>query len=270
MFTLHKGDCREYMKTLQPDSVDLVLADQPYPELKGGTKFMNGGVASRINESNSVGDIWNASLEWMDDAWRISKFGMMVFCTHHSVDTVKQKFRDNAIALITWVKRNTPNPVNNVPKYTTEFIWVFSKTSGLVWRNLSTHYDIPMLQAGCMATERILNKDGTTFHPTQKPELLIRQLLKCNPKSVIDPFMGTGTTGAACIQMDIDFIGCENDPKYFPAAEKRIKSAALQPGLFTPSNNRVHWTGGESPANLSLFPAEVIPPAKVTRKSPRQ
>ena len=63
--------------------------------------------------------------------------------------------------------------------------------------------------------------------------------------------MGSGTTGVAALQLGRKFIGCEIDPKYFAIAESRIQSAALQPSLFTPSNNRLHWTGGDSPASPS-------------------
>jgi DNA modification methylase len=51
--------------------------------------------------------------------------------------------------------------------------------------------------------------------------------------TIFDPFMGSGTTGVACVQLGRNFIGCEIDPKYFAIAEKRIHEATLQPQLFT-------------------------------------
>jgi site-specific DNA-methyltransferase (adenine-specific) len=73
--------------------------------------------------------------------------------------------------------------------------------------------------------------DIFTGHPSQKPARLMRKLLEfiSNPGDIIfDPFMGSGTTGVACVQTGRRFIGCEIDPGYFAIAEKRIKQAQLQ------------------------------------------
>ena len=71
-------------------------------------------------------------------------------------------------------------------------------------------------------------------HPTQKPLALIKELiLSCTLEgdTVLDPFMGSGTTGVACVQTGRNFIGIEIDPAYFAIAEKRIAEAQLQPRL---------------------------------------
>jgi len=73
-------------------------------------------------------------------------------------------------------------------------------------------------------------------HPNEKPLSLMVKLVTMltNPgDTVLDPFMGSGTTGVACVQLGRNFIGCEIDPKYFAIAEKRIHAATLQPQLFT-------------------------------------
>ena len=233
-YKLILGDCIEYMRTMPAGSVDAVITDPPYPGLKGGLDlFIPGtGVAKVRNNSVSIGTPWETSLDWMDEAWRIAKYGMLVFCSYHSVDIVKSKFGDNAIALITWHKRNSMPPINNVPHFTTEFIWAFKKEPGLKWRNLETMYDIPGLPGGCMGTERVKNQDGSTAHPTQKPVLLMRYLMDIGAESILDPFMGSGTTGVACMQLGRNFIGCEISTEYYKIAEKRIAQAAAQPQLF--------------------------------------
>lgn len=222
------------MKEMEAGSVDCVITDPPYPELKGGVKhFSKGGVAKVINDSYSVGDIWNANLDWMEQAWRICDYGLLAFCSYHSVDIIKQKLRENAIGLITWHKRNSPVPVNNVPRFTTEFIWVFKKQPGIKWRGLQTMYDIPGVPGGSFGKERIKNKDGTTAHPTQKPLKLMSHLVNLDGiESVLDPFMGSGTTGVACAQLKRKFIGIELDPDYFKIAEKRIQAAYNQGVMF--------------------------------------
>jgi len=268
-YKLYKGDCLEIMPTLE--GVGVVITDPPYVGLVGGTTITIDGDAKRRNNSVTIGDEWSASLDWMDTAWELCKFGMIVFCSHRSVDIVKQKFPENAVSLATWHKRNAAPTVRNVPILTTEFIWYFKKESGMFWRKLFTMYDIPTLSSGFTATERVTNKDGSTFHPTQKPVLLMKKLLLSVPENavVLDPFMGTGTTGVACAEMRIPFIGIERDPKYYSIAEKRIKQAAQQPALFHVAQQSVQRTGGES-GQQNLFSAGEVLPAKVTRQSTRR
>jgi DNA modification methylase len=73
-------------------------------------------------------------------------------------------------------------------------------------------------------------------HPCPKPIHFVRKLVEratANSSALVfDPFMGSGTTGVACMQLGRNFIGCEIDPKYFAIAEKRIKAAAAQEVMF--------------------------------------
>jgi len=83
-------------------------------------------------------------------------------------------------------------------------------------------------------------------HPCVKPIKAWKKMLSnisLAGQTIFDPFMGSGTTGVAALQLDRNFIGCEISPEYYSIAEKRIQSAALQPSLFTPSNNRVQRMG---------------------------
>jgi hypothetical protein len=77
-------------------------------------------------------------------------------------------------------------------------------------------------------------KDEFALHPTQKPLDLLRALLEMLPPgaTVFDPFMGSGTTGVACVRTGRNFIGCEIDPTYYAIAQRRIAEAQLQPPLF--------------------------------------
>ena len=83
------------------------------------------------------------------------------------------------------------------------------------------------------------------MHPATKPVSIMRKLvLAFSEKSVFDPFMGSGTTGVACIQTGRNFIGCEINPEYYAIAERRISEA--QPPLFTDA--------GTTPANNAMQP----------------
>jgi site-specific DNA-methyltransferase (adenine-specific)/modification methylase len=74
-------------------------------------------------------------------------------------------------------------------------------------------------------------------HPTQKPVEVMKWVIELCPKAetVLDPFMGSGTTGVACMQLGRKFIGIEREPKYFDIACKRIEQAVSQGQLFTPA-----------------------------------
>ena len=78
-----------------------------------------------------------------------------------------------------------------------------------------------------------LANEGEKYHPTQKPLALMRWCLKwIKGQTILDPFMGSGTTGVAAVQMGRKFIGIEREPKYFDIACRRIEEAYMQPRLF--------------------------------------
>lgn len=226
---LYCGDCLQVLPTLS--GVDAVVTDPPYPKLTGGhRRDFSGGVCERRATTESVGLPWGGSLAWTESAWNASRFGAVVFCSYHSVADVRAAFGNaKPMCLLTWYKRNSPPTGKNLPRYTTEFAWGFNKSPGLKWDALkTTMFDIPSLPAGCMAVERVLNEDGTTAHPTQKPVRLIEEILAIDPESVLDPFMGSGTTGVACVKTGRKFIGIELDPGYFEIAKKRIQKAIAE------------------------------------------
>lgn len=228
--TIYNGDCLEVMPKLD-ERFELLLTDPPYPGLKGNVIHRSqGGVASVIADSRSVGTPWDTSLNWVPLAWNIVDFGAMVFCSYHSVDSIKQSFpSESAVALASWHKRNSPLPVNNVPRFTVEFIWYFKKRPGLIWKELKTMYDIPKLSTGCCASpERILKANKrTAAHPTQKPLALINELLKVKARTIIDPFVGTGTTLVAAQREGRRAIGIEINEEYCKIAVERLRQRSL-------------------------------------------
>lgn len=225
---IYHGDCRELLPHLDP--VDLVLTDPPYPGLVGGhDRDFPGGVSARQAVTQSIGQAWDSSLDWMPAAWDLCRHGMLVFCSFHSVAAVRTALPDSkAMALSVWYKRNSPPTGKNLPRYTTEFIWMLTKKPGLKWDVLSsTLFDIPMPQGGCMADERILNGDGSTAHPTQKPIELIAKLLAIGGNTILDPFMGSGTTLRAAKDLGRKAIGIEIEEKYCEIAVKRLAQEVL-------------------------------------------
>jgi DNA modification methylase len=159
---------------------------------------------------------------------------MIVFCGYQSVGDTWQALQPHgkAIALVTWYKRNSAPTGKNVPYYKTEFAWCYRIAPGPKWDDLPTLIDEPNINPGCMATERLVDSSLKAVHPTQKPLAVMRRLLLPGMDSVLDPFMGTGTTGVACMDMGRTFIGIEKEPRYFDIACQRVENAQRQERLF--------------------------------------
>ena len=238
MFTLHNGDCLPYMKSLKSGSV-FVVSDPPY----GLRSLMQGGGWAKKMTYIRDGAAWDekpATAEQLSEIMRVGKSVILWGGNYFNLPPSR--------GWLVWNKRGMG----------------FSMAQAeLAWTNI----DMPVRVYDHYAISQ------KPLHPTEKPLSLMLWVIEnfTNENDIVlDPFMGSGTTGAACVQLGRKFIGCEISAEYFAIAEKRLKLAAQSPSFFTPSNNRVQRTGGESAANLSLFPAEGNPPAKVTAKSTRR
>lgn len=225
---LRLGDCLDVLPTLATGSVDAVVTDPPYAGLAGGIVGSHAGVAKVRTQSVTVGEQWGSDLTPLGELKRIARYGAIVFCSFHSVAQIPALVGGKPIALLTWYKRNSQASARNRPRYTTEYIWVIEFNPGANWRCLETMYDIPALQAGCMATERIVENGGRAVHPAQKPVKLMVELCRPFSGQIVDPYMGTGSTGLAAHKLGLPFIGIERDPGYFAIAERRIAQAQAQ------------------------------------------
>ncbi len=229
--TLYCGDCREVLPTLEPDSVDLVLTDPPYMGLAGGVTSKHTKIAAVHHTTTTVADPWNANLDWMPEAWRVARLGLLVFASHHSVAAVAQAIpAEHHVALVTWHRPNSAPSARNAPRFVSGFVWCFRKAPGLTWRNLHTVIEVPFPQAGCVATERVLMPgSGKAAHPTQKPLALMHRLLSVGAETILDPFAGTGTTLVAAAAEGRKAVGIELDENYCRIAVERLQ--AIQPHL---------------------------------------
>ena len=220
---LYHADCLDILPQIPDGAVDAVVTDPPYRGLRGGhRRDFPGGVTKRNSVSYSMGDRWSATHEWAPHARRVGCRGAIVFCSFHSVCDWPALFAPcKMMALGTWFKRNSPPTGKNLPRYTNEHLWFLKWRPGLKWDSYDTTvFDVPMLCGGCMASGEFVAE-----HPTQKPLALMRRLLTIAPRSVCDPFLGSGTTGVACAQKGQPFVGIEIDKDYFAIAVKRIEAA---------------------------------------------
>lgn len=215
---LYLGDARDIAPDLP--KADLVLSDVPYLLTYGGAHGSMGGCLSTDNYDNKGGlvdcDItWQEIMKLLYNS--LSGPHAYVMCNNRNVQAMlneaeKAGFRFHN--LLVWDKGTcTPNRwyMKNC-----EFVGFFYKGKAQFIDNCSS---------------RMLTKypqKDVTNHPTEKPEGLMRHYI-CNSTApgytVIDPFMGSGTTGVACIQSGRKFIGIESNPKWFEVACERMREA---------------------------------------------
>ena len=204
---LKQGDCLELMKELPDESVDAVITDPPY----------NVGKA----------------------AWDIDVLDLLEAAAKECVRIIKN---DGQIYWFVPTRHllRIGNLINQYIPYRWTFIWNtpnnmltgdigFSKyTAILIFSNAKSIYRN-------MQDLKSINWQPTNIaHPTPKPVKLIRYLIEKVSKphdTILDPFMGSGTTGVACVQLNRNFIGYEISPDYFKIAEKRIGEAQAQKKL---------------------------------------
>ena len=238
------GDCIEAMRSLPDASVDLVFADPPYNLQLGGD--LNRPDGSHVD---AVTDAWDRfdsfaaydgfTRAWLTEAKRVLKpdGGLWVIGSYHNIYRVGAILQDLGFWIlndIVWRKTN-PMPNFRGTRFTNAhetLLWCSQGEKAKYhfnYRAMKTLNDELQMRSDwvlpiCAGGER-LKEDGHKVHPTQKPEaLLYRVLLATTERGdvVLDPFFGTGTTGAVATRLGREWIGCERENGYRDAALKRI------------------------------------------------
>ncbi len=242
-----RGDCIAAMRALPAKSVDMIFADPPYNLQLGGELFRPDGT-----HVDAVTDDWDKfdSLKhydaftraWLAEAHRILKDDgtIWVIGSYHNIFRVGAAVQDLGYWIlndIVWRKAN-PMPNFRGTRFTNAhetLIWASKGEKAKYtfnYRSMKTLNDELQMRSDwefpiCGGQER-LKRDGVKVHPTQKPEaLLYRILLACTKPGdvVLDPFFGTGTTGAVARRLGRSWIGIEREEDYIAAAEQRIAAA---------------------------------------------
>ncbi|WP_312846603.1 site-specific DNA-methyltransferase [Sphingopyxis sp. PET50] len=242
-----QGDCVEMMRSLPAASVDMIFADPPYNlQLGGDLHRPDGSQVDAVNDEwdkfDSLGAYDRFTHAWLAEAKRILKPGgsIWVIGSYHNIFRVGTALQDQGYWIlndIVWRKAN-PMPNFKGTRFTNAhetLIWASMGEKAKYtfnYRAMKTLNDELQMRSDwlipiCGGQER-LKKGGHKVHPTQKPEaLLYRILLACsNPGDVVlDPFFGTGTTGAVAKRLGRHFIGIEREDDYIAAALERIEMA---------------------------------------------
>ena len=247
------GDCVAEMAALPAGSVDLVFADPPYNLQLGGELLRPNhsrvdGVEEDWDRFDGFADYDRFTRAWLEAARRVLKpdGALWVIGSYHNIYRVGSQLQDLGFWIlndIVWRKSN-PMPNFRGRRFTNAHetqIWAARDAQK---RDYTFNYEA--LKAGnediqmrsdwfiplCTGEERLKGRDGKKLHPTQKPEaLLARAILAASRPgdAVLDPFCGTGTTGAVARRLQRNFIGIERDGEYAAAAQARIEAAEPLP-----------------------------------------
>ena len=231
--TLHLGDCLDIMRNIPDKSIDAVITDPPYSS--GTRQAVNrtaGNIPKRGEKWSRAGIIWDTSF---------SSFGLSVFM-NSVLTAIKPSMSDGAhlYTFIDW--RNYPLMTMSIEQsgLFINNMLVWDKGMYALGGNYRSQHELIVFASRGQAKELTRHDTGNVLyskrvsngeHPTEKPVELIAQIIKCSTRegdTILDPFMGSGTTGVACVQTGRNFIGIEIDPGYFKIAEKRIKDAQQQ------------------------------------------
>lgn len=201
------GDCRDVLPTIE--RVDAVVTDPPY-----GMSFQSN---YRQEKHLKIANDENADIANLLIDWAISNASHSVYAFgrwDNLCDYPRPK------SLITWVKNNwSMGDLNHEHARQTEVAFFYAGHE---------HFFPKKRPTDVIQWPRTANEN----HPTEKPVGLIAAFVEWTAGLVFDPFMGSGTTGVACVQLGRKFIGIEREPKYFDIACRRIEQACSQPRLF--------------------------------------
>ena len=246
--TIIKGDCVAALEALPDHSVDAIFADPPY-------NLQLGGALHRPDQSlvDAVNDDWDqfASFQAYDAftrAWLLACRRVLkpngtiwVIGSYHNIFRVGAMLQDLNFWLlndIVWRKTN-PRPNFKGRRFQNAhetMIWASrdakAKSYTFNYEALKASNDDVQMRSDwlfpiCSGGERLKGDDGKKVHPTQKPEALLARVIMASTKPgdvILDPFFGTGTTGAVAKRLGRNFVGIEREQDYIDAASARIAS----------------------------------------------
>jgi len=222
MAQLFNQDCIEILKSYPDKSIDIIITDPQYglKQWTGKRKRRGGPVKQRGGKTLDV-----SAKEWGDQKWDYDIPDPKYFEEMIRVSNNQIIFGGNYFAhllpaspcWIVWDKQNTGNFADF------EMAWTSFKTAARFFR-----YRWNGMMQGNIQNKKLNEK---RVHPTQKPVALMEWVISKYTKSgetVLDPFMGSGTTGIACANLGRKFIGVEKEKNFFDIAEERIKTAEAQ------------------------------------------
>ena len=225
MINLLKGDCIKLIETLEDESIDAIITDPPYNIAKENNFKSMGRAGIDFGEWDKGFDM----IKWIEKAIpKVKKGGnIVIFADMRQFSPYITKLEELGCTFkdVIRMEKSNPIPRNRDRRFIfdTEYALYFVK-NGDKWtfNRLDENYERPLIKTSVTPKSQKIGKG----HPTQKPlyamEWLIERLTN-DGDVVLDPFMGSGTTGVACQNLNRDFIGCELSDEYFEMAQKRLQ-----------------------------------------------
>jgi len=249
--TILKGDCVAALEKLPEKSVDVIFADPPY-------NLQLNGDLHRPDQSkvDAVDDAWDqfdsfAAYDAFTRAWLLAARRVLkpngtiwVIGSYHNIFRVGASMQDLGFWILNDIVWRKTNPMPNFRGRRFQnahetMIWAsrdqLSKGYTFNYDSLKAANDDVQMRSDwlfpiCTGAERLKNEDGAKLHPTQKPEALLARIMMASTRPgdvVLDPFFGSGTTGAVAKRLGRHFVGIEREQDYIDAANERI--AAVKP-----------------------------------------
>lgn len=216
MVELHNADCLEILRNMPDQSVDHVITDPPYDAMTHEGAVLDKPIdfAPLADAEMLVGELLRVSRGWV-----------ILFCSLEMLGEFKR------ISGKAWIRAGFWDRISNMPQMTGdrpaqagEGVAIMHNTGKKKWNG-----------GGKAAKWAHLVERGQKEHPTQKPVKLLREIVEqftCPGETILDPFMGSGTTGVAALERDRSFIGVELSMQYFEVAKRRIEEIQQQGRLF--------------------------------------
>ena len=227
MIDIKNGDCLELMKNIPDNSVDMILTDPPYKITARGNGGNSGGMFQKKEVNNGkVFKVNDLDIEdWLPEFYRVLKDGTHCYImtnnkniTHYLSVINSSPF--HFIKNLIWVKDNKIMGQT----YMSQFEYVIMLRKGK-HKRINDCGQSDVLQ---IPNKKMKNLEGKTIHDTEKPTKLNEILISNSTNEgeiVLDPFMGIGSCGVACVNTNRNFIGMELDENYFEIAKERIDKA---------------------------------------------
>jgi DNA modification methylase len=248
---IYQGDCVAVLETLPERSVDMIFADPPY-----NLQLKNELFRPNLTRVDAVDDEWDQfedfaaydsfTRDWLLACRRVLKDTgtIWVIGSYHNIYRVGTILQDLGYWIlndIIWVKSNPMPNFRGVRFTNAHETLLWCKKSEVQKKYTFNYHAMKMMNdekqmrsdwdiALCTGAERIM-VNGEKLHTTQKPEALLYRVIlsSTNPGDVVlDPFFGTGTTGAVARKLGRQYVGIERDPNYIKAAQARLDSIAPQ------------------------------------------
>ena len=230
---LKLGDCNIVLKKVKAKSIDMIFADPPY-NLSGKTYLtVKSGrpVPGNKGDWDMIDDYEKFTAEWMAECIRVLKDNGTIWISgtlhsHPTVGVMLKKLGMWIVNDIVWFKPNaTPLLQTTRLAPSIELIWLAAKSK-------KYYFDYPLakeINGGKQMRNmwQIPAQRHKTKHPTEKPEILLERIIAIGSKKgdrILDPFMGSGTTGVVAKALGRKFLGIESDKEYFADAQERIKN----------------------------------------------